>query len=122
LTVSYPFVDLSSGGNFDGYITVADKVLGMVDESYKIIPGHGALSVKADRKGWRDMLATIRARVKKQVDGGKALDAIQKLTAEWDEKWGKAFIKPDRGRMAQWPDVKRRCGERPEVGWRGGRM
>jgi hypothetical protein len=30
-------------------------------------------------------------------EAGKALDAIQKqkLTAEWDEKWGKAFIKPD---------------------------
>jgi hypothetical protein len=35
--------------------------------------------------------------VKKQADAGKALDAIQKqkLTAEWDDKWGKAFIKPD---------------------------
>jgi len=37
------------------------------------------------------MLAEIRASVKKQVDAGKALDAIQqmKLTAKWDERWGK---------------------------------
>ena len=97
MTLSYPFADLSSGGNFDGFISAADKVLGMADDSYKIIPGHGTLSVKADLKGWRDMLATIRTRVKKQADAGKALDAIQKqkLTAEWDEKWGKAFIKPE---------------------------
>jgi cyclase len=97
MTISYPFVDLSSGGNYDGYVTVADKVLAMVDDSYKLIPGHGALSVKADLKGWRDMLATIRARVKKEADAGKALDVVQKakLTTEWDEKWGKAFIKPD---------------------------
>jgi len=97
MTISYPFVDLGSGGNFDGFVSVADKVLGMIDSSFKIIPGHGAIAVKADLKGWRDMLATIRARVKKQADAGKTLEAIQKqnLTAEWDEKWGKDFIKPD---------------------------
>jgi len=27
-TVGYPFVDLSSGGSFDGTIAVADKVMG----------------------------------------------------------------------------------------------
>jgi cyclase len=97
MTISYPFVDIGSGGNFDGYVTVADKVLGMTDATAKIIPGHGAVSNKAELKGWRDMLAAIRARVKKEADAGKPLDAIQKakLTAEWDDKWGKAFIKPD---------------------------
>jgi len=97
MTVSYPFVDLGSGGTYDGFVAAAEKVLGMVDDSYKIIPGHGALSVKADLKGWHDMLAAIRARVKKLADAGKPLDAIQKQkpTAEWDDKWGKAFIKPD---------------------------
>jgi len=97
MTISYPFVDLGSGGSFDGFLAAAEKVLGMVDDSYKIIPGHGALATKADLKGWHDMLSTIRARVKKQADAGKSLDAIQKqkLTAEWDDKWGKAFIKPD---------------------------
>ena len=97
MTISYPFVDLGSGGSFDGFVAVAEKTLGMVDDSFKIIPGHGALSSKTDLKGWRDMLSTIRARVKKQADAGKPLDAIQKqkLTAEWDDKWGKSFIKPD---------------------------
>lgn len=97
MTVSYPFVDLGSGGNFDGYIAVADKVTAMADDSFKIIPGHGALSVKADLKGWSDMLKAIRARVKKAADAGKNLEAIQKagLTKDWDEKWGKAFITPD---------------------------
>ena len=71
---------------------------GVVDNTFKIIPGHGALSAKADLKGWRDMLATIRARVKKEADAGKPLEAVQKanLTAEWDQKWGSAFIKPER--------------------------
>jgi glyoxylase-like metal-dependent hydrolase (beta-lactamase superfamily II) len=97
MTISYPFVDLGSGGNFDGFISVADKVMGLADDTFKIIPGHGELSTKADLKTWRDMLATIRARVKKEADAGKSLEAIQKkkLTAQWDDKLGSAFIKPD---------------------------
>jgi glyoxylase-like metal-dependent hydrolase (beta-lactamase superfamily II) len=97
MTISYPFVDLGSGGSFDGYVSAADKALAIIDDSFKVIPGHGALSVKADLKGWRDMVAAISARVKKQIAGGKTLEAIQKqkLTAEWDAKWGQAFIKPD---------------------------
>lgn len=97
MTISYPFTDLSSGGNFDGFIAVADKALGVADNTSKIIPGHGPLSNKAELKAWRDMLAEIRASVKKQADSGKTLEAVQKmkLTAKWDGKWGKAFIKPD---------------------------
>ena len=97
MTVSYPFVDLGSGGSFDGYVAAADKALGIADASFKIIPGHGALSSKAELKAWRDMVAAISARVKKQIAAGKTLEAIQKqkITAEWDEKWGQGFIKPD---------------------------
>jgi len=97
MTISYPFVDLSSGGNFDGFIAVADRVLAMADDKTKIIPGHGDVTDKAALKAWRDMLATIRDRVKKLADAGKTLDEVKaaKPTAEWDEKWGKEFIKPD---------------------------
>lgn len=96
-TVGYPFVDLSSGGNFDGVIAVADKVTEMIDASFKVIPGHGELSTRADLKSWHDMLVEIRASVKKQADAGKTLDQIQqlKLTAKWDDRWGKGSIKPD---------------------------
>jgi cyclase len=97
MTISYPFADLSSGGSFDGFVSVTDKVVGMTDETFKIIPGHGPLSDRAELKGWHDMLVEIRGTVKKQADAGKKLDAIQKLnlTAKWDEKWGQKFIKPD---------------------------
>ena len=97
MTISYPYADLSSGGNYDGFIAVTDKVVGMTDEAFKIIPGHGPLSNRAELKAWHDMIVEIRASVKKQADAGTKLDAIQKLnlTAKWDEKWGKKFIKPD---------------------------
>lgn len=98
MTISYPFADLSSGGSFDGFVSATDKVVGMADNTFKIIPGHGPLSDKTELKAWHDMLVEIRATVKKQADAGKTLEAIQKmnLTAKWDEKWGKAFIKPDK--------------------------
>jgi len=97
MTISYPFADLSSGGNFDGFIATSDKVVGMTDGTTKIIPGHGPLSTKAELKAWHDMLVQIRAAVKKQADAGKSLDAIKqaKLTAKWDDKWGGKFIKAD---------------------------
>lgn len=97
MTISYPFADLGSGGSFDGFVSVTDKVVGMTDATFKIIPGHGPLSNRAELKGWHDMLVEIRAAVKKQVDAGKALDEVQKmkLTAKWDTKWGAQVIKPD---------------------------
>jgi len=97
MTISYPFADMSSGGNFDGFIATSEKVVGMTDASFKIIPGHGPVSNRAELKSWHDMLAEIRASVKKQVDAGKALAAIQKEkpTAKWDDKWGQKFIKGD---------------------------
>ena len=115
MTISYPFVDLGSGGTYDGFVAVADKVLGIVDDSFKIIPGHGDLSVKADLKSWHDMLTTIRTRVKKAADGGKSLEAAQKakLTAEWDEKWGKAFITPDQVVEFAFKAIKGSKGAKP---------
>ena len=97
MTISYPFADLSSGGSYDGFVAITEKVVGMTDDSFKVIPGHGPLSNRAELKAWHDMLVEIRAAVKKQADAGKKLDAIQKLglTAKWDEKWGQKFIKPD---------------------------
>lgn len=97
ITAGYPFADVGSGGNYNGFIAVAEKVLGIGDAALKIIPGHGALSTKNEMKSWRDMLVEIRSRVKKEADAGKPLDAIQKLkvTATWDAKWGKGFIKPE---------------------------
>lgn len=97
MTISYPFADLSSGGNFDGFIATTAKVMGMSDNTFKIIPGHGPLSNKTEMKAWHDMMVELRASVKKEVDAGKDLEAIQKLklTAKWDAKWGKAFIKSE---------------------------
>ncbi len=94
----YPFIDVSSGGNPDGVIAVADKVLALADDNTKIIPGHGPIASKADLKAYRDMLSTVTGRIKALMKAGKKLDEIKAAnpSAEFDEKWGKAFISPGR--------------------------
>ncbi len=94
----YPFIDTSSGGSPDGVIAAADRVLALADDKTRIIPGHGPVSTKADLKAYRDMLATVNGRIKALIKDGKKLDDIQaaKPSAEFDEKWGKAFISPGR--------------------------
>jgi cyclase len=93
----YPYIDLSSGGSFEGMIGAADRMLAVADDKTKIIPGHGPLADRAALKDYRDMLAGIRDRVLPLVKAGKTLAQVQaaKPTAPYDDKWGKGFLKPD---------------------------
>ena len=42
------------------------------------------------------MLATVTARIRKMLDEGRKLEDItaSKVSADFDEKWGKGFIPP----------------------------
>jgi cyclase len=93
----YPFIDTSSGGSIDGMVAAVDGVLGRIDDQAKVIPGHGPLGSKADLKKFRDMLATIRDRIKKGIREGKTQDQVvaSKPSAEFDAAWGGGFLKPD---------------------------
>ena len=94
----YPFIDTSSGGTPDGVIAAADRALAHADDKTRIIPGHGPISNKAELKVYRDMLATVNGRIKVLMKEGKKAGEIvdAKPSAEFDEKWGKAFISPGR--------------------------
>jgi len=93
----YPFIDLSSGGSIDGVIAAADKVLAITDMSTKIIPGHGPVGDKAALQIFRDVLVSIRDRVKTMVVAGKTLDEVKAAapTKDFDAKWGGGFMKPE---------------------------
>jgi cyclase len=92
----YPFIDTSSGGSIDGMVADCDLALGLANDGTKIIPGHGPLGTKAELKAYRDMLATVSERVKKLIAQGRKPDEIAAagVTAEFDEVWGKGFLKP----------------------------
>jgi glyoxylase-like metal-dependent hydrolase (beta-lactamase superfamily II) len=93
----YPFVDLSSGGSFEGVIAVAEKVLAISDAGTKIIPGHGPVADRAALAAYRDVLATVRDRVRPLIAAGKSLEEVKAAqpTREWDATWGQGFMKPD---------------------------
>ena len=97
VTASYPIVDVESGGQFEGFIAAADKILSLCDDNTKIIPGHGPLMTKADLVAYRQMLIDVRDKVGKLLSAKKSADEIKaaKPLADLDAKWGQGFIKAD---------------------------
>lgn len=93
----YPFIDLSSGGSVQGMITAVDRVSAMINDNTRVIPGHGPLSNRAELKAYAEMLTGIRDRVRKSIVAKKTLQQTlaAKPSEQWDEKWGKGFMKPD---------------------------
>ena len=91
----YPFVDLSRGGSFNGFVSALDKMLLLMDDNSKVIPGHGELATKADVKIFRDKLTDIRDQVAAALKKGKKIEDIAALgiTDKYDADWGKGFVK-----------------------------
>ncbi|WP_373476133.1 MBL fold metallo-hydrolase [Sphingorhabdus sp.] len=77
LQISFPFVDVGSGGNVRGFLAAADKVLAIANDQTKIIPGHGVIATKADLQNHRNMIATVIAKVETGIKEGKTLDQIK---------------------------------------------
>lgn len=92
----YPFIDVSSGGAVDGMIGAVETVLQMINDSTRVIPGHGPLGDRESLRAYRDMLATVRDRVRSLVRAGKSLADVQAAnpTAEFDAVWGKGSLSP----------------------------
>lgn len=87
----YPFIDVSSGGDFDGMIASAEAVLALADEQTKIIPGHGPLASRAELAAYVDMLKSVRSVLSPLVAEGKtaqdivALDPLESYNPEWGD-------------------------------------
>ncbi len=92
-SILYPYIDVSHGGSIDGMIAAAERITGMIDENTKIIPGHGPLSNLEELKKYRDMLVTVRDRIKSQIKQGKTLEEVlaSKPTADFDKEKAKAI-------------------------------
>ena len=83
----FPFVDLGTGGDVEGYTKNVKSILDRVPENAKIIPGHGPLSSFNDLKAFHQMLAETTAFVRQRMAGGKDLKKIQ--AEGLPEKWAK---------------------------------
>jgi cyclase len=74
-----------------------DKILSLVDNNTKIVPGRGPLGNKADLTKYHDTLVVCRDRVQKLKTAGKSADEIaaSKPFADLDATLGKGFFNGD---------------------------
>lgn len=94
----FPFIDVKSGGSIDGLIAAVTRVLAMVDDKTKIIPGHGDLASRADLKNYLAMLTTVSGRIGKLVAAGKSEQEVvdSKPCAEYEKEWTWGFINAEK--------------------------
>lgn len=94
---SYPFIDISSGGSIDGMIAAVEKILALVDDDTRIIPGHGPMGDRSGLEDYLVMLKTVRGRMQDLIQRGKSLEEILALkpNADYDGTLGNGFINPE---------------------------
>ncbi|MFN8340539.1 MAG: MBL fold metallo-hydrolase [Cyclobacteriaceae bacterium] len=91
----FPFIDVSSGGSVNGFITSLDGILALINDQTRVIPGHGEVATKADVKLFRDRITRIRDEVAAALKKGMKVEDIAGLgiTKDLDADWGKGFVK-----------------------------
>ena len=95
ITNGFPFIDSDSGGSLDGFIKVLDKILLLINDETKVIPGHGDLSTKADVAKFRNMLDDIKAKIAAEVNAGIDLEGLiaSNPLAPYEKEYGDGFIR-----------------------------
>lgn len=93
----YPLIDADSGGSIEGMIRGVSNILSRIDETTKVIPGHGSLSSKEELQVYHQLLITVYQRVKAYRKQGMSAEEViaKEPTAEFDAVWGNGFIAPD---------------------------
>lgn len=89
----FPFIDLNSGGDVQGYERNVAAAITKIPAGAKIIPGHGPLATIDDLKTFHAMLVETIGLVRQRMKSGKPLEQIQAegLPEKWNS-WGTGFI------------------------------
>ena len=73
----FPYIDLDSGGGVSDYLNSQERMLALIDNDTRVVPGHGPLASKQDLLDTYQMIKTTRAAVEADVASGLSLTAIQ---------------------------------------------
>ncbi len=94
----YPFIDYSTGGGIAGVVEGVEKVVGMIDENTKVIPGHGNLSNKEELGFFLKMLKDAKSGTEKFINDGKSLQELldSDVLAEHEQRFGQGFLKREK--------------------------
>ncbi len=90
----YPVIDPAQGGTLNGLVNTLD---GWTDSAFRIVPARGKVTDGASVKNFRDMIATVRDRVKHMIDEGRTETQVlaDHPTADFDALWGHGRVRPD---------------------------
>ena len=90
----FPFVDITSGGSFSGFVAASQAMADTINDDTRIIPGHGALASKSDIALTLDMLDGVMAAVQAEIDAGKDIDAVLEAAplTPWVDDWATGFM------------------------------
>ncbi len=69
-----PFIDYSAGGSSDAWMKTIDGAMTL--EFDTVIPGHGAISKRADLAAWKGSFETLRSRVRELTRQGKGREEV----------------------------------------------
>jgi glyoxylase-like metal-dependent hydrolase (beta-lactamase superfamily II) len=97
-TGRYPYIDLNSGGSVQGFIDAHKKVLMVIGDETKIIPGHGRPSNKKELETYVAMLEAVKTSIIAAIEAGKSLEEVKtdvSISAAYDSTHGTGFIKPE---------------------------
>lgn len=106
----FPYIDIKSGGSLKGDIEAAKKGLLLINESTKIIPGHGPVATKVEYQKYHDMLVGIYKNVTQAIKEGKTEEEVvtmESLTADYhsDKDAEKSFITGEKIRRAAYKSI-----------------
>jgi glyoxylase-like metal-dependent hydrolase (beta-lactamase superfamily II) len=73
----FPYIDRDVGGSALGLRNNIARLLELVDDGTRIIPGHGPLASKADLKWYYDLVAESIEYITSEKRAGKSVQAIQ---------------------------------------------
>ncbi len=107
----FPYIDLSNGGDVEGYIAAVESALRLADSETKIIPGHGLLATRSDLELSLRMIRETYGLVKARIEEGMTLKQIQQagMPEEWDSFDG-GFIKKGRWIKTLYTDATKQSG------------
>jgi glyoxylase-like metal-dependent hydrolase (beta-lactamase superfamily II) len=108
----FPFIDVQNGGTVDGFVANVERILEMVPEDIRVIPGHGPLATVVELA---DSIRTIKATsttIREGLEAGRSAADIETDLADY-AKWGSGFISTER-----WIQIIQQDANGPDTGGR----
>jgi cyclase len=118
-TTSYPFIDLASGGSYQGFVRAIEKLVDIIipvygqDGGTLVVPGHGRISNLGDVLNYREMLIVVGDRIKSMLEAGMTLEQVKaaKPTFDYDPVYGARAGAADRFIEATYQSLGASLGE-----------